>query len=179
MAANIEELLDLLYMEIEEAKAMTFNAEKCVIDRDKVLDMIDDVKAELPVELQKARELLAERNEYIASARREAESLRKHIEEEAHRLINREVIVRQAEEKADAILADAEDRAYAIQEAANEYCEETMRRMEEAVADAYDEVKHTRARFLSALGGSGSEPSRPSSRPQRRAVYDAEADRED
>ena len=76
MAGNIEELLELLYTEIEEAKSPAFNADKCVVDRDRVLDMIDDVKAEIPVEVKRAQDLVANRNDYIASAKREADEIR-------------------------------------------------------------------------------------------------------
>ena len=67
----------------------------------------------------------------------------------------------------------AEDRSRMLQHAANEYCEDTLRRMEEAVAEAYDEVKRSRSRFRSALTGA-----ERSERPQsgRRPMYDAEAD---
>ena len=60
-----------------------------------------------------------------------------------------------------------------LKHAASEYCEDALRRMEEAVADAYDEVKHSRAKFRSALG-----MAEPSGQPQprRRAMYDAEMD---
>ena len=39
MAGSMEELLDLLYTEIEEAKNMPLNNDKCVIDRDRILDL--------------------------------------------------------------------------------------------------------------------------------------------
>ena len=74
MAGSVEELLDLLYTEIEEAKNAPLNNDRCVIERDRVLDMIDDVKAELPVEIKRAKDLVANRNDYIASAKREADS---------------------------------------------------------------------------------------------------------
>lgn len=48
--------------------------------------------------------------------------------------------------------------------------------MEEAVADAYDEVKHSRAKFRSALGAAEAAPQRQES---RRPIYDAEADEDD
>ena len=69
MAGSVEELLDLLYTEIEEAKNAPLNNDRCVIERDRVLDMIDDVKAELPVEIKRAKDLVANRNDYIASAK--------------------------------------------------------------------------------------------------------------
>lgn len=55
MAGSIEELLDLLYTEIEEAKNAPLSNDRCVIERDRVLDMIDDVKAELPVEIKRPK----------------------------------------------------------------------------------------------------------------------------
>jgi cell division septum initiation protein DivIVA len=175
MAGTIEELLDVLYAEIEEAKNMPLNPDKCVVDRDRVLDMIDDVKAELPVELKRARDLVANKNDYIASTKREADSMRKQAEDYARRLVDENTITRQAQERADEIIAEAEDTCRMLKNAASEYCEDTLRRMEEAVADAYDEVKRSRANFRSALGAANP-PSQSGSSSNRRPMYDAEED---
>lgn len=176
MAGTLEELLDLLYTEIEEAKNAPLSSDKCVIERDRVLDMIDDVKAELPVEIKRARDLVANKNDYVASAKREADELRQQAEDYAHRLINENAIVHEAQAKADEILAEAEETCQMLKHAASEYCEDTMRRMEEAVADAYDEVKHSHAKFRSALNAAEAPASAPK---PRRAMYDAEADEEE
>ena len=179
MAGSVEELLDLLYTEIEEAKNAPLNNDRCVIERDRVLDMIDDVKAELPVEIKRAKDLVANRNDYIASAKREADSLRQQAEDYAKRLVNEDAIVREAEKKADEILSDAEEQCRMLKAAASEYCEDTLRRMEEAVADAYDEVKHSRAKFRSALSPASGGPAPRSQPAPRRAMYDAEADEDE
>ena len=118
MAGSVEELLDLLYTEIEEAKNAPLNNDRCVIERDRVLDMIDDVKAELPVEIKRAKDLVANRNDYIASAKREADSLRQQAEDYAKRLVNEDAIVREAEKKADEILSDAEEQCRMLKAAA-------------------------------------------------------------
>lgn len=98
MAGSIEELLDLLYTEIEEAKNAPLSNDRCVIERDRVLDMIDDVKAELPVEIKRAKDLVANKNDYVASAKREADDLRHQAEDYAKRLVNEDAIVREARE---------------------------------------------------------------------------------
>ncbi|MFQ9411310.1 MAG: hypothetical protein ACLR1T_10010 [Evtepia gabavorous] len=166
MAGSVEELLDLLYTEIEEAKNAPLNNDRCVIERDRVLDMIDDVKAELPVEIKRAKDLVANRNDYIASAKREADSLRQQAEDYAKRLVNEDAIVREAEKKADEILSDAEEQCRMLKAAASEYCEDTLRRMEEAVADAYDRCEALRAKFRSALSAaSAGRPSEVSRHP--------------
>lgn len=105
MAGSIEELLDLLYTEIEEAKNAPLNNDKCVIDRDRVLDMIDDVKAELPVEIKRAKDLVANRNDYMANAKREAEMVRQKAEDYARELLDKHEITREAEKRADEILS--------------------------------------------------------------------------
>ncbi|MFR1233789.1 MAG: hypothetical protein ACLSCQ_10060 [Evtepia gabavorous] len=51
--------------------------------------------------------------------------------------------------------------------------------MEEAVADAYDEVKHSRAKFRSALSAASGGPAPRSQPAPRRAMYDAEADEDE
>lgn len=66
-----------------------------------------------------------------------------------------------------------------LKAAASEYCEDTLRRMEEAVADAYDEVKHSRAKFRSALSAASGGPAPRSQSAPRRAMYDAEADEDE
>ena len=180
MAANIEELLELLYTEVEEAKSPAFNADKCVLDRDRILDMIDDVKAEIPVEVKRAQDLVANRNDYIASAKREADEIRDKAKDYAKALLDKEAVVQEAQERADEIIAEAEEKSRVLQRAANEYCEETLRRLEEAVTEAYEEVKRSHAQFRSVL--SALEPEKnagPADRPQqppRRAMYDAELD---
>lgn len=176
MAGSIEELLDILYTEIEEAKNMPLNNDKCVVERDRVLDMIDDVKAELPVEIKRAKDLVANKNDYIASAKREADGMRQQAEDYARRLVNENAIIREAEDRAAEIIAEAEEQCRMLKHAASEYCEDALRRVEEAVADAYDEVKHSRAKFRSALGAAESAPQQQES---RRAIYDAEADEDE
>lgn len=179
MASGVEELMDLLYQLIDEAKGVPLSSDKCIIERDKALDLLDEIRGQFPMELSEAKKLIASRNDYIASAKREADSLRQQAEDYAKRLVNEDAIVREAEKKADEILSDAEEQCRMLKAAASEYCEDTLRRMEEAVADAYDEVKHSRAKFRSALSAASGGPAPRSQPAPRRAMYDAEADEDE
>ena len=184
-AGSIEELLDLLYTEIEEAKNAPLSNDRCVVDRDRVLDMIDDVKAEMPVEIKRAKDIVAQRNDYMADAKQKADRLRQEAEDYAKELLNKDAITRSAEQKAADMISEAEVQCQKLREAASEYCENMLRRMEEAVADTYDQVKHSRSQFRSALDAfAGTKRTAPaaSARPQqapKRAMYDAEADEDE
>jgi F0F1-type ATP synthase membrane subunit b/b' len=171
MATAVEELLDMLYEMIDEAKNMPLSSEKCVIERDKALDLLDDIKAQFPVEVGEAKKLLSARADYIASAKREAELIRKQAEEQARQIVAEDGLVAQAKQKSTEMVQTAEDRSRELRRAANDYCEDALRRTEEAVAEAYDEIKRSRAKFRAAAGASASQSAAPS-----RMVYDAAAD---
>ena len=158
MATGVEELVDMLFAMIDEAKSVPLSSEKCIIERDKALDLLDDIKAQFPMELGEAKKLLAARADYIASAKREAELIRKQAEEKARQML-------------------AEDRSRELRRAANEYCEDALRRTEEAVSEAYDEIKRSPARFRAAAAGVQQPVAGTGAvAPGGRTVYDAAAD---
>ena len=171
MATGVEELLNMLYEMIDEAKNAPLSSDKCVLERDKALDLLDDIRAQFPVELSEAKKLLAARNEYISSARREAELMRQQAAEQAKQMVADNELTAQARQRSNEMMRMAEQRSRELKKAANEYCEDALRRTEEAVAEAYDEIKKSRARFRAAAGSAGSSGSQGSPR-----VYDAAAD---
>ena len=178
MATGVEELVDMLFSMIDEAKSVPLSSEKCIIERDKALDLLDDIKAQFPMELGEAKKLLAARTDYIASAKREAELIRKQAEEKARQMLAEDELTAQARQKANEMLKVAEERSRELRRAANEYCEDALRRTEEAVSEAYDEIKRSRARFRAAAAGVQPASGTGSSGGAQagRAVYDAEAD---
>ena len=163
MASGVEELLDMLFEMVDEAKNMPLSSDKCVLERDRALDLIDDIRAQFPVELGEAKKLVASRNDYIAAAKREAEVIRKQAEAEAQRMLAEESVLNQAKQRSAELMRQAEERSRELKRSANEYCEDALRRTEEAVAEAYDEIKKSRARFRAAASATAevSEPPRP------------------
>mgnify|MGYP002555388726 CR=1 FL=1 len=137
------------------------------LERDRALDLIDDIRAQFPVELGEAKKLVASRNDYIAAAKREAEVIRKQAEDQAKQMVAEDEVLAQAKQKANEMIRTAEERSRDLRKAANDYCEDALRRTEEAVAEAYDEIKKSRARFRALAGGSASTGRQP---------YDAAAD---
>ena len=55
MASGVEELLDILFEMIDEAKSVPLSSEKCMIERDRALDLLDDIRAQFPMELSEAK----------------------------------------------------------------------------------------------------------------------------
>ena len=87
MATGVEELLEMLFNMIDDAKSMPLTSDKCIIERDKALDLLDEIREQFPMELSEARKLVAARAEYIASAKREGELIRKQAEDQARQIL--------------------------------------------------------------------------------------------
>ena len=171
MATGVEELLDMLFEMIDEAKNAPLSSDKCMLDRDRALDLIDDIKSQFPMELTEARKMMARRAELEAESKRKAESILKSAEERARQLLAEESISLQARQRANEMVQQAEERSRELKRSANSYCEDALRRTEEAVAEAYDEIKKSRARFRAAAGVAGQTPSGGG-----RPMYNAAAD---
>lgn len=175
MASGVEELLDMLFELIDEAKSVPLSAEKCIIDRDQALELLDEIRAQFPVELSEAKKLVATRNDYLGSAKRESEMIRKQAEDRARQMIAEHEVLTQAKARANDMMRQAEERSRELRRVANNYCEDALKRTEEAVADAYDEIKKSHARFRSLAGAMmAGQNSQPASRP---AVFDAEQEK--
>ena len=52
---GVEELLDMLFEMIDEAKSMPLSSDKCILERDKALDLLDEIRAPVPMELAEAK----------------------------------------------------------------------------------------------------------------------------
>lgn len=147
MSATLEELINTLYETVQDAWAVPLGGEKCVIERDKALDILDEVRANLPSDLKMARDIVEKRNEVIAAGKREADALKLQAEKTAKRMIDESQLVLEAKKKATEIIGNAEIQARELRKVANEYCEDTLKRTEESVVLALDEVKKARKRF--------------------------------
>ena len=87
------------------------------------------------MELAEAKKLIAARTEYIASAKREGELIRKQAEEKARQMVSEDELLAQTKQKANELMRTAEERSRDLRKAANDYCEDALRRTEEAVAE--------------------------------------------
>ena len=78
---NTEDIIGALYDMVQDARGMPLAADKCILERDRVLDMLDEIIAQLPAELKQSRTIVESRNELISQARREAEMIMRQAQE--------------------------------------------------------------------------------------------------
>jgi len=152
MENGVMELVNIMYEMVTEAFSVPLGKDRCVIERDRFLDLLDELKAQLPGEIEESKKLIAARQEYIAGAKREAESIRRVAEEHARQRVDEQEVIRQAKQMAGEVVSKAEVKSAELKKMANMYADDTLKRTEEAIAAALDEVRDSRSRFRSVAG---------------------------
>lgn len=144
---HIEDIITALYDMIQDARAMPLGPDKCILERDKALDMLDEIIAQLPAELKQSRTIVESRNELIGQARREAENIIRKAQEQAELLVSQQAIYNEAKRQCVEMVEQTKAQIAGLRKASNEYMDDALRRTEEAIAQSLAEVKDTRAKF--------------------------------
>ena len=144
---NIEDIIGALYDMVQDARSMPLAADKCIVERDRVLDMLDEIIAQLPGELKQSRTIVESRNELISQARREAEGILRQAQEQAKQMVTKEAIYQEAKRRSEEMVGQTQEKINQLRKAGNEYMDDALRRTEETIAKALEEVKDTRMKF--------------------------------
>ena len=163
---STEDIIGTLYDMVQDARSMPLAADKCILERDKVLDLLDEIISQLPAEIKQSRTIVESRNELISQARREAESILRKANDQANELVAKEEIYKEAKKRSEELVAQTQERINQLRKAGNEYMEESLRRTEETISQALHEVQDTRMKFVAVT----------ESQEQRRAAPNVDID---
>lgn len=150
--ADIIELLDILYGMVTEAWGVPLGNDKCIIERDKAVEIINEIKENLPTALAEAKRLVAARDEFIGNAKREAEAMRKSAEEKSRAMIEEQEIVRVARARSTEMITAAETKSNELRRVASEYVDEIMRQTEANVSETLSKLQNAHNAFRT-MGG--------------------------
>lgn len=145
---STEDIIGTLYDMVQDARSMPLAADKCILERDKVLDLLDEIISQLPAEIKQSRTIVESRNELISQARREAEGILRKANEQASELVEKEEIYKEAKKRSEELVAQTQERINQLRKAGNEYMEKSLRHTEEAISKALHEVQDTRMKFV-------------------------------
>lgn len=144
---NSEDIIGALYDMVQDARSMPLAADKCILERDKVLDMLDEIIAQLPAELKQSRTIVESRNELISQARREAENIVRQAQEQSKQMVTKEPIYAEAKKRSEELVGQTQAKIEQLRKAGNAYMDDSLRQTEEVVSKALAEIRETRMKF--------------------------------
>ena len=120
-----------------------------------MLDILDELRVNLPGEIKAARDVVDKRNELLAEGKRDADAIRRQAEEKAAQILDEHELVVQARQKSTEILNSAEAKSRELKLAASQFCDEILTRTEETVNATLGDLQKVRQNFKAAMQSSG------------------------
>lgn len=151
--ATIEDLLDELFDVLDKGWSLPLSGGKTFVDGEEAKQILDEIRDVIPDEIRKAKAIVADREQIIGEAQREAETVVRVAEEKAKALVNQDEIVRQAQAKANDLIMQGQAKFKDMRKASNDYIDDIMRRADESLAQTLAELRKTRQNIKTTQRG--------------------------
>ncbi len=144
MAVSIEELLEKIDDILDKAYVVPLSGGKCLVEAETLRDILDDIRANLPAEVQQAKRIVSDRADILNDAKREAESIIRTAEERQRTMVSKEEVVLQAQAKANEILNVTQKRTKEMRKSAQDFAENILKKTEESLSAQLVEVRQAK-----------------------------------
>jgi len=135
--------IDDLIALIEAARNVPMSR-NCMVDRQEVIGLLDQLRAELPGELRRAAALLEERDKILDAGRREADRIISEGEAEHARLVSVNEITVSAEHEGARIIGEARAEAQRLRDEVDEYVDTALANFEQFLTRALASIERGR-----------------------------------
>ena len=138
---DILQLIDRLEELFNESKAIPLTR-NVMVDEDRMLDIIDQMRIAIPEEVKKAQQLLGQRDRVLAQAQEEANRTLELARQKADQLVAKDMIAQEAQRRADQILAQARTEAEGIRADADDYVINSLTQLQEELERISNQVNN-------------------------------------
>jgi F0F1-type ATP synthase membrane subunit b/b' len=145
-AYDVESILLRLKELIEAGRSMPMSA-SVLVNREEFLELLEEAIATLPQELQHARRLLKDRDEFLSQTRREGDDIIEAGRVRAERMVERTEVMREARRVAQTVVDDAEAAARQRRHDADDYVDQKLARFEVVLERTMAAVQKGRERL--------------------------------
>ncbi|HEU0294742.1 MAG TPA: hypothetical protein VFR47_18520 [Anaerolineales bacterium] len=136
---DILQLIDRLEELFNESKSIPLTR-NVMVDEDRMLDIIDQMRIAIPEEVKKAQQLLGQRDRVLAQAQEEANRTLEIARQKADQLASKEVVVQEAQRRADQILLQARTDAEHVRSDADEYVMNSLTQLQDELERITNQV---------------------------------------
>lgn len=138
---DILQLIDRLEELFNESKAIPLT-HNVMVDEDRMLDIIDQMRIAIPEEVKKAQQLLGQRDRVLAQAQEEANRTLELARQKADQLVSKDVVAQDAQRRADQIILQARIEADNIRADADEYVINSLTQLQEELERISNQVNN-------------------------------------
>ena len=148
---SIDEILEMMDDMLDKAVNVPFTSKKSLIEVDKMRDLIDEIRINMPKEIKQARDLVNDRKTILNDAKNEAANIISRAEQRASMLVSQQEIVRQANAKANELNANAQAQTKELRDITNRYVDNMLTKVEELLSNDLIDVKKARSALKNTI----------------------------
>lgn len=148
--SNVHKILDEIERLVLDSKRVPL-LNRTLVNEDQLLDLLENLREQLPVEIEQARQVAQQRQAILGEAQKKAEHIMALAESKSKELIQHDKVVLLATEEAERVRRELEADIQRQQEGADKYAEEVLAELEAKVSRALQIVQNGR-QFLTAHG---------------------------
>jgi hypothetical protein len=138
---DILQLIDRLEELFNQSKTIPLTR-NVMVDEDKMLDIIDQMRIAIPEEVKKAQQLLGQRDRVLAQAQEEANRTLDIARQKADQLVAKDMVAVEAQRRAEQIVAQARSDAEGIRADADDYVINSLRQLEAELDRNLNQVRN-------------------------------------
>jgi cell division septum initiation protein DivIVA len=138
---DILQLIDRLEELFNAAKAVPFT-HNVIVDEDRMLELIDQMRIAIPDEVKKAQQVMAQRDRVMAQAQEEANRTLQLSRDKAEQMVERDMIVQEAQRRAEQILAQARGESEATRVDTDNYVVDTLMQLQDQISKLSGQVSN-------------------------------------
>ncbi len=148
---TIDEILELMDDMLDKSVAIPFSSKKSAVDVDRMREYIDEIRYNMPNEINNAKLMVNDRSQIITDAKKEADIIVKRAEERAKLIVNEDEIVKAAKERANNIIANAQSKEKEIKIAINERIDDMLNETEAILTKNLEDIRQMRSAIRAAI----------------------------
>ena len=126
---DILQLIDRLEELFNESKSIPLTR-NVMVDEDRMLDIIDQMRIAIPEEVKKAQQLLGQRDRVLAQAQEEANRTLELARQKADQLVGKDMVMQEGQRRADQIIVQARAEADTIRADADDYVIDSLTQLQ-------------------------------------------------
>lgn len=138
---DILHLVDRLEELFNESRSIPFT-HSVIVDEDRMLDIIDQMRVSIPDEIKKAQQIIAQKDRLMAQANEESKRTLDLAREKGEQIVERDNIVQAAQTRAEQILAQVREEANQTRREADEYVVDTLHDFEVQLERILNQVRN-------------------------------------
>ncbi len=147
MSEDMAQLLDELEDVLTKSGRLPF-AHRLMVDEEKATELLDRLRAAVPEEVRRARQVMRERDQVLEQGRRQAQRIVEQAQQEVAMRLEQEGLMDEAKQRSASLLEQAQREAESIRHGADQYAMEVLTEIESRLTQAQGEIRETLGRIL-------------------------------